>query len=137
MPKGWTWVPAEPKSVPYAVQVSVQQRIEEYAVKKYSGRFTRLDIRFRGRFCYVDAFKEPDKKSNMPPSWFDGTPDQWWQQLRDEPTHLIRLTYTGDAEKWALAFFTYSNEKYSECVFPDGSFKGVPEAGFDIGATYL
>ncbi|MCY3024475.1 MAG: hypothetical protein NTW87_36330 [Planctomycetota bacterium] len=62
---------------------------------------------------------------------------QWLQQLRDTPTHLIRLAYTGNVGKWELTFFTYSNEKYSECVFPDGRFEGAPEAGFDIGATYL
>jgi len=136
MPRGWTWGPAQPKSIPEAVQASVRQRIEAHAAKHYSGRYARLDIRFRGRFCYVDAFKEPDK-NDTPPSWFEGTAAQWLQRLRDMPTHLIRLTYMGNPDKWELAFFTYSNEKYSECVFPDGRFEGKPEAGFDTGATYL
>ena len=137
MPKGWTWQPAQPKSIPETVQVSVRQRIEAYAAKKYAGRFARLGIRFRGRYCYVDAFKEPDKASDLPPPWFKGTAEEYWQQQRDTPIHLIRLTYLGNPDKWELAFFTYSNEKYSECVFPDGSFEGSPEDGFDIGATYL
>jgi hypothetical protein len=137
MPRGWTWGPAQPKNIPATVQASTRKRIEEHAAKNFAGRYARLDIRFRGRFCYVDAFKEPDVKHDAPPSWFEGTAEQWWQQMRDTPLHLIRLTYTGDVEKWELAFFTYSNEKYSECVFPDGQFEGVPEQGFDIGATYL
>ena len=29
--------------------------------KHYKGGFTRLDIRFRGAFCYIDAYKEPDE----------------------------------------------------------------------------
>lgn len=137
MPRGWTWGAALPKSIPEPIQTSVRQRIEAYAAKNFAGHYARLDIRFRGRFCYVDAFKEPDKKLDAPPDWFEGTPEQWSQRMRDTPLHLIRLTYTGDAEKWNLAFFTYSNENYSECVFPDGSFEGSPEAGFEIGSTYL
>jgi hypothetical protein len=137
MPRGWTWGPAQPKSIPESVQISVRKRIEAYAAEKYAGRYSRLDIRFRGRFCYVDAFKEPDKKVDKRPTWFEGTDAQWFEGLRNNPLHLIRLTYLGDADRWNLAFFTYSNEKYSECVFEDGQFEGTPESGFDTGATYL
>jgi len=99
MPRGWTWGPAQPKSIPAPIQASVRQRIEAHAAKNFSGRCARLDIRFRGRFCYVDAFKEPDKKHFPKPSWLEGSAEQGWQQLRDTPVHLIRLAYTGDLEK--------------------------------------
>ena len=136
MPKGGTWGPAKPTSIPEPVQASIRERINAHAAKNYSGQYTRLDIRFNGRFCYVDGFKEPDDCDMSPPS-FSGTAEQWLQHVRDTPIHLIRLAYLGNSENWNLAFFTYSNEKYTKCVFPDGSFEGSPEDGFDIGAMYL
>lgn len=45
--------------IPPAVQQRTEQRIRAYAERHYSGKFTRLDIRFRGAFCYIDAFTEP------------------------------------------------------------------------------
>jgi hypothetical protein len=30
-------------------------RIEHFAAEHFAGRYTRLDIRFRGQFCYIDA----------------------------------------------------------------------------------
>jgi hypothetical protein len=38
---------------------------------------------------------------------------------------------------WSLAFFTYSNERYSPCVFHNGSWYGTPEEALEIGAGYL
>ena len=59
------------------------------------------------------------------------------ERLRNTPTHLCRLRYFGKEDEWSLAFFTYSNEKYSPCVFRSGSWFGTPEEAFEIGATYL
>lgn len=30
-----------------------------------------------------------------------------------------------------------SNERYEPAIFPHGDWFGIPEQGFDIGATYL
>ena len=59
------------------------------------------------------------------------------ERLRTTPVHLCRLRYFGNEDEWSLAFFTYSNEKYSPCVFETGSFFGTPEQAFDVGAMYL
>ena len=125
-------------TIPSPVRERVRARIEAYASRRYKGRFTRLDIRFRGPCCYIDAYREP---KNVPPDW---PPKSWGQtraefieNLRNTPVHLCRLRYFGDEEGWSLAFFTYSNEKFSPCMFPSGSFFGTPEDGFDVGAAYL
>ncbi|PYO57360.1 MAG: hypothetical protein DMD83_09565 [Candidatus Rokuibacteriota bacterium] len=36
-----------------------------------------------------------------------------------------------------MAFYTYSNERYEPCTFPNGTFHGTPEEAFDVGAVYL
>jgi hypothetical protein len=124
--------------IPPGIQARLRKRIEEYAAKKYRGRYTRLGIRFKGVFCYIDAYKQE----------FDGPPksllratgetkEEYLKRLSETPTHLCRLRYFGNVEEWSLAFYTYSNERYEPCVFRNGTFYGTPEEGFDIGATYL
>lgn len=95
------------------------QRLMDHAKKHYAGRYTKLDIRFHGSFCYIDAFTKPVKKGRENPA-----------------LHLCRLRYCGQGE-WSLGFFAYSSEKYEPCVFRSGSFYGTPEEGFDVGAVYL
>ena len=56
--------------------------------------------------------------------------------VRNTPLHLCRLRYF-DHDRWSLAFYTYSHEKYEPCVYPNGGWFGTPEEAFDIGATYL
>jgi hypothetical protein len=104
MPRGWTCGPAQPKSIPAPIQVSVRQRIEAHAAENFAGRYARLDIRFRGRFCYVDAFKEPDKKHHPKPGWFEGAAEQ----LRETPVHLIRQAHKDDVVKCAGHFFKFT-----------------------------
>ncbi len=123
--------------IPPAVQERVRARIEAYANRCYRGKFTRLDIRFRGPCCYIGACREPDLSPDWPPKDWHETREQMIQRLRDTPTQLCRLRYFGDEESWSLAFFTYSNEKYTPCAFANGTFHGTPEEAFDIGATYL
>jgi hypothetical protein len=64
------------------------------------------------------------------------TREQYIERLRNTPTHLCRLRHF-DIYRWSVAFYTYSNEKYSSCVFPNGDWFGSPEEAFDIGAVYL
>lgn len=100
---------------PDRVKRETEQRILAHAKKHYEGKYSRLDIRFRGALCYIDAY----------------------QTRADEvPIQLCRLRYFAP-DRWSLAFFTYSHEKYEPCVFHTGSFFGTPEEGFDVGAVYL
>jgi hypothetical protein len=110
-----TWVKspqAGGRKIPEAVKQRTVQRILNHAEKHYKGRYSRLDIRFRGQFCYIDAYRE------------------------HVPTHLCRLRYFSENE-WSLAFYTYSNEQYEACLFGSNKWLGTPEEGLDVGAVYL
>jgi len=54
-----TWV-SDPHSgglkIPKKIQEHTKQRILAYAEANYLGKYTRLDIRFRSQFCYIDAY---------------------------------------------------------------------------------
>lgn len=119
-----------------ALQQTVRQRITEYAQEKYAGKFTRLDFRFRGPFCYIDAYQEPQVDRTHPTTSFGETRKKYIERMRKTPTHLCRLRHFS-IEQWSVAFYTYSHEKYEPCVYPDGSWFGSMEDAFEIGATYL
>ena len=36
-----------------------------------------------------------------------------------------------------MAFYTYSNERYERCTFPNSTFYGPPEGAIEVGAIYL
>lgn len=82
--------------IPPAVRLRTEQRIRAYAEARYGGTFSRLDIRFHGALCYVDAYIETQP---------------------DVPLHLCRLRYFRNEEAWSMAFYTYSHEKYEPCTF--------------------
>jgi hypothetical protein len=126
------------KKVPDAVKLRTEQRLRTYAGEHFAGKYTRLDIRFRGQFCYVDAYTEPDVRPDWPPEDWGVSREQYYEDLRNTPTHLCRLRFFGDEERWGFAFFAYSSEKYELSVFPDGDFFGPPEEAFRVSAgAYL
>jgi hypothetical protein len=122
--------------VPPRVQEETRRRILAYAEKHYQDKYTRLDIRFRGPFCYIDAFREPDVPHGWPPKDWGVSREEYLEGLRQTPVHLCRMRYFGP-DRWSLAYFTYSNEKYEPCVFANGDWFGTPEEAFAIGATHL
>ena len=103
-------------TIPPQVRHRTERRIRAYAEAHYSGTFERLEVRFRGALCYIDAYVED------PP---------------DVPLHLCRLRYFRNEDAWSMAFFTYSNEKYEPCMFRNGTFVGTPEEAFEMAAIYL
>lgn len=128
--KRWSFRPdAGGIKVPDDVKRDVVERIKNVAEKHFKGKYTRLDIRFKGQFCYIDAYEEPEAKEGWPPKGWPETREEYIVRLRNTPVHLCRLRYFGD-DMWSYAFYTYSNDKYELCVFPDGSFYGKPEDAF-------
>ncbi len=125
--------------IPEAAKRHTEQRLRRYAEEHFSGRYTRLNIRFRGQFCYIDAYTEPETHSdNWPPPDWPETREEYLERLRNTPTHLCRLRYFGDEERWGFAFYTYSNERYELSVYPSGEFLGTPEEAFEVAAgVYL
>ncbi len=122
--------------IPETKKREVTQRIEKFAAENYAGKYTRLDIRFRGQFCYIDAYTEPYLGEGWPPEDWPETREEMIERLRNTPTHLCRLRYFG-SDSWSFAFYTYSNEKYELAIFPNGTFDGTPEEAFAASAMYL
>ncbi len=103
------------RKAPPAVQERIRDRILTHAAKNYTGRYNRIDVRFRGALCYVDAYVGSSR----------------------HPLHLVRLRYNGNENSMSLAFYAYSHEKYEPTFFPNGKDLGTPEEAFDLGALYL
>ena len=124
-------------TIPDAIRQETERRVRAYAEKRYAGTFIRLDIRFRGSLCYIDAHVEPEPPSRKLLRVLQETRGQYLDRVRDVPLHLCRLRYFGAAATWSMAFYTYSNERYEPCTFPNGTFYGTPEEAFEVGAVYL
>jgi hypothetical protein len=136
--KVWMHTPdAGGVKIPPPVRSRITERITRYAEAQYGGRYSRLDIRCRGVFCYIDAYLEPSEPSPELLNITGETREAFMDRLRNTPVHLCRLRYFGDEEAWGLAFYTYSNERYELCMYRSGGFFGPVEEAFDIGAMYL
>jgi len=132
----WVWSPDRGGvRIPEPVQRRTEARLRRYAEEHFAGRYTRLEIRFRGQFCYIDAYTEPEEPGpNWPPADWPETPAEYLERLRTTPIHLCRLRYFGDEERWGFGFFAYSSEKYELSVFPSGEFFGPPEDACQVSA---
>jgi hypothetical protein len=138
--KQWVFTPDRGGvRIPETVQRRTAERIRRSAEQHFAGRYTRLDIRFRGQFCYIDAYREPEPLGpNWPPADWPETREELLERLRTTPVHLCRLRYFGNQEGWGFAFSTYSHERYELSVFPSGEFFGPPEEAFQVSAeVYL
>lgn len=136
--KIWVYDPQSGgKTIPDTIKRRIRQRILYHAEKHYAGRYNRIDVRFRGQFCYVDAYTEPKVSRNYDPELYGESREKHIERLRNTPTHLCRLRYFGDENRWSMAFYTYSHEKYEPCIFDNGSWQGTPEEAFDTSAVYL
>src|SRR5437867_129144 len=96
--------------IPTSCQVSTKKRILAHGERHYAGH--TLDIRFHGALCYIDA------------------------HVRGARMHLCRLRHFAH-DRWSVAFFTYSHERYEPTVFASGKDLGTPEEALDVGAVYL
>ena len=136
--KAWVYDPhSGGVKIPPAVKQRTEQRIRSYAEAKYAGKYTRLGIRFHGVFCYIDAYIEPEEPPASLLLAINETREQYLERCRNAPLHLCRIRYFGDEERWSMAFYTYSNEKYEPSIFDNRSFHGTPEEAFESSAVYL
>jgi hypothetical protein len=124
-------------SIPKSVQERTRSRILAYAEAHHDGRYIRLEIRFRGAFCYIDAYVEPHLTSGWPPPDWPETREEMAERLRNTPTHLCRLRYFGNEEAWSFAFFAYSSGRYEPAIFANGTWTGTPEEAFECSSIYL
>lgn len=75
--------------IPDSVKHDVEKRIKSVAEKHFKGKYTRLDIRFKGQFCYIDAYQEPDISDSWPPKNWPETREEYIERLRNTPPLLI------------------------------------------------
>ncbi|MDO8726391.1 MAG: hypothetical protein Q7J35_10025 [Candidatus Methanoperedens sp.] len=123
------------KKIPDLVRIDVEKRINDVAEQQLKGKFIRLDLSFKGQFCYIDAFTEPAVDENWNEELLQETREEHIERLRNSPLHLCRLRYF-DKDKWGFAFYNYSNEKYELATYPDGEFFGKPEDAFLASAVF-
>lgn len=123
-------------TIPPAVKKKTEERIKAYAEEHYAGKYTRLGIRFRGAFCYIDAYVEPEEPSPLMLKGAGVTREEYLERMRNNPIHLCRLRHFKE-DSWSMAFYTYSNDRYEPSFFHTGKMEGTPEEGFETGAVYL
>ena len=112
----WTFNPHSGGTpIPPKLHEKIRQRIFARANELQIPSKYRIDVRFKSKFCYIDAYENDEKV----------------------PKHLCRLRYFGDVEKWTFAFYTYSNEQYTSCAYPSGGWYGTPEDAFEASDMYL
>jgi hypothetical protein len=138
MPKGRAKLAPHTGSrpIPEAVQNAVRLRILNHAQAHYAGKYWKIEVRFKGALCYIDAYQEPAPGSEGVAALTGETPAEFVERIRNTPVHLVRLRYF-DLERWSLAFYTYSHERYESCVYHNGDWFGTVEEAFDVGAVYL
>ncbi len=120
--------------IPPGLRADVENRIRTIAEKEFKGKYTRLEVRFKKQFCYIDAYTEPVLTDTWPAADWPETKEEYAQRLRNTPLHLCRLRYFGNDE-WGFAFYTYSHDKYELSLYDDGQFTGKPEQAFRISAN--
>ena len=136
--KVWVYDPQSGgRKIPDAIKPRIRQRILDHAQKLYAGKYNRIDVRFRGQFCYIDAYTEPGVPEDYDPKLRGESREEYIERLRNTPIHLCRLRYFGNEDRWSMAFYTYSHEEYEPCIFNNGSWHGTPEEAFDTSAVYL
>jgi hypothetical protein len=124
------------KSSPFAVKIRTERRILDYADRHYPGKFARIDGRFRGALCYIDAFTEPEPPQGLAPPPGE-TRDQWIGRLRNTPTHLCWIRYFGNEDRWNFAWYTYAYEKYEPSILITGEDHGTSEEAFETSAHFF
>ena len=105
-PQQWAFDPGSGgKKIPPSVKAYVKKRILALAEKEFKGKYTRIEIRFRSQFCYMDAYTEPVLTEGWPPEDWHESREEYAERLRNTPTHLCRLRYFGN-DKWGSSYLT-------------------------------
>ncbi|HEY4792163.1 MAG TPA: hypothetical protein VIJ05_12690, partial [Actinomycetes bacterium] len=107
--RGWVFTPDRGGTpIPEPVRRRTEERIRRYAEQQFAGCYTRLDIRFHGQFCYIDAYTDPAPlPGDWPPADWPETREEFLERLRNTPTKLCRLRYFGGEDRWGFDFYTY------------------------------
>jgi hypothetical protein len=110
------------------VCIDVQERIRRSAKKGFAGKFTHLEFRFRADLCYIDSYCDQAIRTEALPAVGTKERAEYLKAHDDKVTHLCRLRYLGDPDKWGFEFFSYSSERYDA-----GGCLANPEQAFVFG----
>jgi len=82
------------------------------------------------------VYTDPDPPKGWRPVGGE-TRDHWVERMRNTPTHLCRIRYFGDENRWSFAWYTYAHEKYEPSFLITGDAHGTPEEAFETSAQFL
>lgn len=119
-----------------AVQFETRSRIEAYAGQHFAGAYNRIEVRFRGALCHVDAFTEPASPAAGLLRTLGESLDDYLARLRTTPIHLCRLRYFAGRNHWSVALYSYSSDRFEPSILPGGDDFGSPEECFALGASF-
>lgn len=100
------------KKIPPDLFASLTKRLATYKKAQFPHAKSELKMRFKNQFCYLES--EEDGKS-FP---------------------LGRLRYF-NPDRWSVAFFSYSNEKYQPCFLDTGNGFGSFEQALNACSLCL
>ncbi|GAA1887005.1 hypothetical protein GCM10009715_36390 [Paeniglutamicibacter psychrophenolicus] len=96
--------------IPDSTKTSLEQRLLIRARERWP-QIRDIELRFRGRFAYVDARTAGDAEPTM--------------------QKLCRLRYGGSAHVWGFAIYRASHDDYDDSVLPSGLPLGSAEEALD------
>jgi hypothetical protein len=119
------------RGIPENARLALRRRLERHVRERWAEHCRAIDVRFRGSFAYVDVLQKD--------GWhLPDTPQDTRDLIDATPTRVCRLGYLGSPDRWAFAFYKYSDEIYEPSFLPSGAFAGTPEEAFDCAAgVYL
>ena len=100
--------------IPPRIHEILSQKAESFACARSWHPRIQLKLRFKNQFCYVDTLEVGDN--------------------RQFP--LCRLRHFSP-DRWSLALFTYSNERYVPCLFQNGKWEGSFEAALEVCDPFI
>jgi hypothetical protein len=126
-----TWVLRPKGPIPKGVREELAARLLRHVTKRWTGHVRKLLLRFHGGYAYV-AVVEAARGEKVQPQVCR------YVEEGEVPLHLCRLGYLASVDRWAYAFFKYSDECYMSSAVASGSFQAMPEQAFDCAAgVYL
>jgi hypothetical protein len=96
-----------PAAIPESTKTSLGQRLRQRQRERWPG-LAIGDVRFRGRFAYVDG--ELETGQLLP---------------------LCRVRYAGSASLWGFAIYLASRDGYGDSILPTGLPIGAPAEALD------